>query len=80
MLAEETSVAKGALASYGVSYFVCGRLAARPVQRILQGANPADMPIQQIDTPHFVINLKTASALGITIPQSLLARADEVIR
>ena len=80
MLAEETSVAKGALASYGVSYYVCGRLAAKPVQRILQGANPADMPIQQIDTPHFVINLKTASMLGITIPQSLLARADEVIR
>jgi putative ABC transport system substrate-binding protein len=80
MLAEETSVAKGALASYGVSYYVCGRLAAKLVQRVMQGANPGDLPIEQIDTPHFVINLKAASMLGITIPQSLLARADEVIR
>jgi putative ABC transport system substrate-binding protein len=80
MLAEQTSIDKGALASYGVSYYVCGRLAAKLVQRIMQGANPGELPIEQIDTPHFVVNLKTATALGITIPPSLLARADEVIR
>lgn len=80
MLAEQTSVGKGALASYGVSYYVCGRLAAKYVQRILTGANPAELPIEQIDTPHLVINLKTAKALGIAIPQSILARADEIVR
>jgi len=80
MLAEETSVAKGALASYGVSYYVCGRLAARYMQRILLGANPGDLPIEQIDTPHLVINLKAAKALGLTIPEAVLARADEIVR
>jgi len=80
MLAEETSVTKGALASYGVSYYTCGRLAAKLVQGILKGASPGDLPIEQIDTPHFVINLKAAAALGLTIPQAVLTRADEVIR
>ena len=80
MLSEETSVAKGALASYAVSYYVCGRLAAKDVERILQGANPGELPIEQIDTPHFVVNLKSAAALGLTIPESVLARADAIIR
>ena len=80
MWSEETSVGKGALASYAVSYYVCGRLAATPVRRILAGANPGDLPIEQIDTPHFVVNLKVANALGLSIPESVLARADEIIR
>jgi putative tryptophan/tyrosine transport system substrate-binding protein len=80
MLSEQTSVAKGALASYAVSYYACGRLAAKDVQRIVQGANPGELPIEQIDTPYFVVNLKSAAALGLAIPQSVLARADEIIR
>jgi len=79
MLAEQTSVAKGALASYGVSYYTCGMRAAKYVQRVLLGANPGDLPIEQLDTPHLVINLQAAKALGLTIPQSVLTRADEVI-
>jgi putative ABC transport system substrate-binding protein len=79
MSVDEASVGKGALASYGVSYHVCGRLAAKYVQRILQGANPADLPIEQIDTPHFVVNLKAAKALGLAIPESVLIRANRII-
>ena len=67
------------LASYGLSYYALGRLSAKHVQRVLLGAAPGDLPVEQVDRLHFVINLKTAKALGLTIPQSVLARADEVI-
>ena len=80
MMSEQSAVTKGALASYGVSYYACGRLAAKYVQRILNGASPAELAIEQIDTPHFAVNLKTADALGLKISQAVLARADEVIR
>jgi putative ABC transport system substrate-binding protein len=76
---DPASVVEGALASYGVSYYTNGRLAAKQVQRVLMGANPADMPVEQADRFHFVINLKTAKALGLTIPPSVLGRADQVI-
>ena len=79
MLPNSENVAKGALASYGVSYYALGRLSAKHVQRVLLGADPGDLPVEQVDRLHFVINLKTAKALGLTIPQSLLIRADEVI-
>jgi len=49
------------------------------VQRILLGASPSELAIEQVDRLHFVINLKTAKALGLTIPPSLLLRADQVI-
>jgi len=80
MLNEETYVAKGALASYGVSYHACGRLAAKFVRRIAAGAAPGELPIEQIDTPHFTINLKAAKDFGLRIPDSLLVRADKVIQ
>ena len=76
---DEETVAKGALASYGASYYEAGRLAAKQVHRILSGASPGDLPVEQIDRLRFVINLKTAQALGLTIPPSVLARADAII-
>jgi putative tryptophan/tyrosine transport system substrate-binding protein len=80
MLQELESVVKGGLAGYGANYYVVGQLSARAVHRVLLGANPGDLPVEQIDRLHFVINLKTARELGLTIPQSVLLRADEVIQ
>ena len=76
---DPANVDQGALASYGFSYRAAGRLSAKQVQRVLLGANPSDMPVEQLDTLHFAINLKTAKALGLTIPPTLLFRADKVI-
>jgi len=76
---QKTFVAAGGLISYGPNFVDQFRRAADYVNRILKGEKPADLPVQAPNKYELAINLKTAKALGVTVPDTLLGRADEVI-
>ena len=79
MFQDNWAVRQGALLSYYTNFNELRRKAATYVDKIIRGAKPADLPVERPTKVDLVINLKTAKALGLTVPQSLLVQADEVI-
>ena len=80
MYQNKEAVNAGGLMSYGADQADSYRLVAWYVDKILKGAKPADLPVQQPTKFEFVINLKTAKQIGVTIPPDLLGRATKIIR
>jgi putative ABC transport system substrate-binding protein len=80
MYTDSEWVEAGGLMSYAPSYTDLWRRAAAFVDKILKGTKPADMPVEQPTKFEFVVNLKTAKQIGMTIPQKMLERADKVIK
>ena len=80
MFSEESWVTQGGLAGYGPNYYQMGRQAARLVDKILKGAKPKDLPVEKASKFDLVINLRTANAIGLSIPPAILKKADRVIR
>ena len=79
LFSEKEVVEAGGLIAYGPSIPASFRRAAAYVDKILRGAKPADLPVEQPTTFELAVNLQTARAIGVTIPTSILVRADEVI-
>jgi len=80
MFAGSVYLAGGGVASYGGSRDAAGRQAARLVDKIIRGADPAELPVETVQSLEFVINLKTADELGLAIPREVLFQADRIIR
>ena len=79
MFSQREYVAGGGLLSYGPNFLELNRRAADYVDKVLRGAKPADLPVEQPTKFELAVNLITANALGLEVPPALLARADEVI-
>jgi putative ABC transport system substrate-binding protein len=79
MFTDSSRIAEGGLIGYGPDYLAHARRAAAFVDKLLKGADPAELPVEQAMALHLAINLRTAKALGLTVPEAILARADEVV-
>lgn len=79
MFHENSTVTEGGLASYGLSFREVGRQSAQHVVKIIEGSRPHDLPVERVDRLELSINLKTAKALGLTLPQAVLMQADQII-
>jgi putative ABC transport system substrate-binding protein len=80
IFAQARVVEEGGLISYGPSWVDLYRQSAGYVDKILKGAKPGDLPVEQPNRYQLTVNLRTAHSIGITIPESILVRADQVIR